>query len=232
MPMTLLGIVHLFQMVKSAGGLAQIFKKRVDSHLNREEVKMKWDTQNKAFKITENPLEKKEVLEDVYKKASEERSAPSSQSFEEPIREVRPTRVVRNIDPFERKKRQGLNKEFGAAINRSKAEARREEQNLNRTLTPSEYLSQSEKFYRENHTPKNLLERRFQPQASAGLDKESNSPMTKSMLNYARGIDREKFKKRFMHYQYSPVVARRVKFAAYLIPAAFGLFLGTKEYIR
>jgi len=71
--MTLLGIVHLFQMVKGAGGLAQIFKKRVDSHLNREEVKMKWDTQNKAFKITENPLEKKEVLEDVYKKAAEER---------------------------------------------------------------------------------------------------------------------------------------------------------------
>lgn len=56
--------------------------------------------------------------------------------------------------------------------------------------------------------------------------------MTKSMLNYVRGIDREKFKQRFMYYQYSPVVARRVKIAVYLVPAAFGFFLGAKEYVR
>ena len=145
----------------------------------------------------------------MYKEVIKERDSSKKAHLEsKPFNEVTVQRVVRNVDPFERKRRLAQaaeGRDFKMVKILSSKEAREERALEEMRLNPSQYLKASSKAYEEQHTAKTPL---YQPWAG-GIAKEEGANAKhrfgQKQTEYLKSKDFNPLKEKFFRMKDSPV---------------------------
>jgi hypothetical protein len=145
----------------------------------------------------------------MYKEVIKERdSSKKTQLDSKQFNEVTAQRVVRNVDPFERKRRlaqAAQGREFKMVKIQSSKEAREERALEEMRLNPSQYLKASSKAYEEQHTANTPL---YKPWAGGIANEEAvdgKHRFGQKQTEYLKSKDFNPLKDKFFKMKDSPV---------------------------
>lgn len=141
---------------------------------------------------------------------------------------------VRNIDPFERKRRLANQQSAFEELGSRKVTSRREERQALRGegVTPSEYMNMSrESYYQEFERPKgSVYSQALQENRISGSDDPERFKLSKQR-QFLRGLRFNFIKDSYNRAMASPSSHRKVQIAIYAVPAVVSFGLAVSNYL-
>lgn len=149
--------------------------------------------------------------------------------------------MIRNVDPFERKKRLGMGKpdvatnpinaeQFSAAKLKSKQDVRSER--IEKDITTGQYIAGASKAYYNDH--QEGMAKKWYPEVSRqeGMERPESQPaFGAAQSSYLKSLKFRGVRDKVLFLKGSQNVSKRLVIAMYLVPATMALVIGAQHYM-